>query len=171
MAGGAAAALAVCDQVRLAGGPLIMSARILYRSACLLLVGSDFLRILCLLLTLGADWLLLYCTLLSSKPCVSTCCDLEASLWLSTTLGGGIGGVVLALVLGLLLMLARAPSTSCCSSRVSNVADCPPIPLIVFITSCIANMTLLVYVINGFVIRLCLKSTVSDKRSLLVSFM
>ena len=148
-----------------------MSVCILDLSALCLLLGSDPLCTLCLLLTLGADWLLLYCTSSSLVLCVTIFCDLVAYLWFSTTLGAGSGRLALAMPMGLSLMLARAPSTSCCNSQTSAVADCPPTPLIVFITSCIANMTLLAFVINGFVICLCLKSTVSDHHLLLVSFM
>ena len=163
IAGGAVAIFAICALVRLAGGPAMMSILAFALSARLALVGSSRRRGLCLSATRGTGWLLFDRLVVSWL--VSAVLDLALYWWVSSTLGTGV----------LLQFVAscrpRAPSTNRCSSCASVDAFGPPIPLIVCTTALMANMTLSACVIDGFVIRLCLKSTVSDNLSLLVSLM
>jgi len=163
IAGGAAAIFAICALVRLAGGPAMMSNLAFALSARLALVGSSRRRDLCFSATLGTGWLLFECRTVSCRA--SAVLDLVVYWWISSTLGTGV------LLHSVPSCRPRAPSTNRCSSRASVDAFGPPIPLIVCTTAFMANMTLSACVIDGFVIRLCLKCTVSDNLSLLVSLM
>lgn len=184
IAGGAAAALASWDLVLLAGGPWTVSnlafslvARLFRLGSSLLLLltlGAGLLLILGQLpsLTLGADLLLILGQLPSfTLGAGSVGCDLVLYRWCRSSLGTVGGEVVLRLSSLAVSSMLLAPSTNRCKSRASVDAPCPPNPLIVFTTSLIATMTLSAFVIDGLVIRLCLKSTVSENLSLLVSFM
>ena len=168
IAGGAAAALASWDLVLLAGGPWTVSNLAFSLVARLFRLGSSLL----LLLTLGAGLLLILGQLPSlTLGAGSVGCDLVLYRWCRSSLGTVGGEVVLRLSSLAVSSMLLAPSTNRCNSRASVDAPCPPNPLIVFTTSFIATMTLSAFVIDGLVIRLCLKSTVSENLSLLVAFM
>jgi hypothetical protein len=184
IAGGAAAALASWDLVLLAGGPWTVSNLAFSLVALLFRLGSSLLLLLTLgaglllilgqlpSLTLGADLLLILGQLPSfTLGAGSVGCDLVLYRWCRSSLGTVGGEFVLRLSSLAVSSMLLAPSTNRCKSRASVDAPCPPNPLIVFTTSFIATMTLSAFVIDGLVIRLCLKSTVSENLSLLVSFM
>ena len=178
IAGGAAAALASWSLVLLAGGPLTVSIRTLSLFALLVRLGSAlafftaWLRLLlCLSITLGADWLLPSCSWSILLCLGSVVLDLVLYWWWVSTLGAVGWRFGLALSALAFSSMLRAPSTSLCSSCASVDASCPPNPLIVLTTLRIAIMTLSAFVMDGLVIRLCLKLTVSEKLSFLVSFM
>lgn len=172
IAGGAAAARARCSLVLLAGGPCAVSDLLFSLITLLCRLGSSLLLLLCLSLTVG-DGLSLT---LGAGPSLtlgadSVICDLVLYWWWLSPLGTVGGRFVLFRLAPVVSSMLLAPSTSRCNSCASVDAAWPPSPLIVCTTSRIASMTLSAFVIDGLVIRLCLKSTVSENLSLLVSFM
>lgn len=101
----------------------------------------------------------------------SVVCNLVLYWWFLSTLGTVDGRFVLDVLVLALSSMLLAPSTNRCNSCASLDLACPPHPLIDLTTSHIATLTLSAFVMDGLVICLCLKSTVSENLSLLVSFM